>query len=118
MLALKILMDATFHIFDLFERIIGDLPAPAIIKELDLQCEMLEQVQWRHHLPLTQEAFSILRFGQFVRAAKAGVDMCSVEALPPGHLEFYKTTVVRLIHARELPLSATDQFDHTFTIAV
>lgn len=110
-------MDASFHIFDLFVRIIADVPARVIVKELDLQCRMLENELWRHHQPLTQEAFSILRFGQFVRAAKTGRAVCSVEAIPPDHLEFYKTTVVRLIHANELPLAAADQFDHTFTVA-
>lgn len=111
------MMNASFHMFDLFVRIIADVPARAIIEELDLQCGMLENELWRYHQPLTQEAFSILRFGQFVRAAKTGRDICSVEEIPPDHLEFYKTTVVRLIHANELPLSAADQFDHTFTLA-
>ncbi|HEV2329918.1 MAG TPA: hypothetical protein VGY56_14145 [Verrucomicrobiae bacterium] len=109
-------MNPPRHIFELFTRIIADVPARAIIRELDLECEMLEDDLRRHHRPLTRDSFSILRFGQFVRAAKIGREICSVTALPPDHLEFYKTTVVRLIQARELPLSATDQFDHTFAV--
>jgi hypothetical protein len=110
-------MNAPFHIFDLFVRMITDVSAREVIDELDLERKMLEQDLWRRHLPLTQEAFSILRFCQFVHTAKTGGEMCSVEAVPPEHIEFYKTTVVRLIQANELPLSATDQFDHVFVMA-
>jgi hypothetical protein len=111
-------MNAPLYIFNLFAKVISDVPAWAILKELDLESTMLEDDLWHHHLPLTQEAFSILRFCQFVRAARTGHEICSVEALPPDQMEFYKTTVVRLIHANQLPLSAADQFDHTFSIAV
>jgi hypothetical protein len=110
-------MNAPFYIFDLFARMITDVPAREVIHELDLESKMLEHDLWRRHLPLTQEAFSILRFCQFVRAAKTGREMCFVDALPPDHIEFYKTTVVRLIQANELPLSATNQFDHIFVMA-
>ena len=111
-------MSARFHIFDLFSRMISDAGAGAIVEELDLECRMLEDEQWRRHLPLTPEEFSILRFGQFIRAARTGREMCSVEAVPPDHIEFYKTTVLRLIQANELPIAAASQFDQTFTIAV
>lgn len=97
---------------------IAEVPARAIINELDAERVMLEEDLWRRHLPSTHEAFSILRFAKFVRAAKTGQEMCSVEALPPDHIEFYKTTVVRLIQADELPIAAASQFDQTFTIAV
>jgi hypothetical protein len=110
-------MNVSFYIFDLFARMITDVPVQEVIHELAVERKMLEHDLWRRHLPLTREAFSILRFCQFVRAVRAGGEMCSVEALPPDHLEFYKTTVVRLIQANELPLSATDQFDHVFVMA-
>ena len=110
-------MDAASHIFGVFVTIIADLPARRVITELDLQCRMLEHDLWDGRRPLTQEAFSILRFGQFVRAAKMGRDTCAVEAVPRGHLAFYKTTLIRLIHANELPPSATEQFNHTFSVA-
>jgi hypothetical protein len=118
MLGEKIAMSKPFHIFDLFAKVITDVPAQWVINELDLESKMLEHELWRRHLPLTQEAFSILRFCKFVHAAKTGHDMCFVESLPPDHIEFYKTTVVRLIQANELPLSATDQFDHVFVLAI
>jgi hypothetical protein len=117
MFALMKVMEMPIRIFDLFTRIIDDAPAGAVLKELELECEMLERDHWRQQKPLTQENFSILRFGRFVHAAKAGREICFVEALPPGHLTFYKHTVLRLIRANELPLSAADQFDHTFSIA-
>jgi hypothetical protein len=113
----KVLMHAPFHIFDLFTRMITDVPASGILNELDLESRMLENDLWRRHLPMTREAFSILRFCQFVHAVKTGQKMCSVQELPPDHIEFYKTTVVRLIHANELPFSAAEQFDHTFIMA-
>ncbi|HEV2318542.1 MAG TPA: hypothetical protein VGV18_02250 [Verrucomicrobiae bacterium] len=105
------------HNFDLFAGIVSDLPAGAIINELDVECEMIEAGLWRSHRPLTQDAFSILRFGQFVHAAKTGHEMFSVKAIPRKHFEFYKTTIARLIHENDLPLSAADQFDRTFTVS-
>lgn len=111
-------MRAPFHIFDLFAGMLTDVPARKVMDELDLEGKMLEQNVWRCRLPLTREAFSILRFCKFVRAAKTGGDMCFVEAVSPDHLEFYKTTIVRLFQANELPLSATNQFDHVFVTAV
>lgn len=110
-------MQAHCHIFPIFTNLLAETPARAVLRELEIQCRMLEDDLWHHHVPLSHEGFSILRFGQFIRAVKDGQRMCFVDEIPPDHIEFYKTTIARLIDANELPLSAADQFDHTFLIA-
>jgi hypothetical protein len=110
-------MNTPFNIFELFTKWIADVPACAIMNALDLECRMLQGDLGSHHLPLMEDALSILRFGQFVRAVKAGGEICSM-ALPRDHLEFYKNTLVRLIQVNELPTSAANRFDQAFTIAV
>src|ERR1700723_1867891 len=102
------------HIFDLFTRTITDLPIKAVIKALDLECKMLEEDFAHNRLAMPKDALSILCFWQFVRTVKSGETMRCVKPLPAVHIEFYKTTIVRLVQANELPPSAMEQFDCTF----
>lgn len=102
------------QVFRLFTSMIGGLPPEAILKAVDLQCEMLENDLKNRRLPAPEDAFSIFCFREFVRAIKLGKVMRDVRALPPDHIEFFKKTVVRLVQADELPQTAMDQFDHLF----
>lgn len=51
-----------------------------------------------------------------VRAAKRGKALGITVALPAGHIGFYKGTVVRLVHADELPSDAIDYFDKALVV--
>jgi hypothetical protein len=102
------------HIFDLFARMLADLPPQCVLKALDLECRMLKDDVENNRLPLPEDAFSIFYFRTFVHAAKFGLAMNGRRLLPPDHLEFFKETIVRLVHANELPQAAMDQFDRTF----
>jgi hypothetical protein len=102
------------HHFDLFARTITDLPVWAVVRALDLECKMLQDDFEHQRLTLSDDAFSILYFRQFVRMAKFDEPMSCVKPLPPDHVEFYKKTIVRLVHSNQLPPSAMEQFDHRF----
>ncbi len=101
-------------VFEIFAKTISKLPTEAILQLLDLECEMLERDAEIHRLYLPRDAYSIFCFRQFVRMVKFGEEMPFCPPLPPDHLEFYKETVVRLVHAKELPESAMKAFDDVF----
>jgi hypothetical protein len=103
-----------FQIFELFTTMIESLPPQAILKALDLECDMLENDAKNHRLPVPEDAFSIFYFREFVRAIKLRKVMRPVKPLPSVHIEFFKKTVVRLVQANELPQAALDQFDRQF----
>jgi hypothetical protein len=102
--------------FYIFTRTIAHLPTEAIIKALDLECNMLEDDFEHERLASLEDANSILCFRQFLRMAEAAKMMFRVKCFPPDHLEFYKETIVRLVHAKELPASAMEQFDYAFRV--
>jgi len=102
------------HVFDVFKRTIGGLPPKAFLKALDRECKMLEYDLETDRLSVPEDALSIVCFRQFVRTVKDGKAMHCVKPLPPDHTEFFKTLVVKLIDAKELPSTAMDLFDYTF----
>lgn len=102
--------------FDLFARMITDLPACVVVKALDLECKMLQEDLKHQRVTLPQDAYSIFNFRQFVRMAKFGEPMQCVKPLPLEHIDFYKQTIVRLVQANQLPPSAMEQFDYTFSL--
>ncbi|HEY1788981.1 MAG TPA: hypothetical protein VGJ73_12535 [Verrucomicrobiae bacterium] len=75
---------------------------------------MLNDDYVHHRIDLPEDAFSIFSFRQFLSLAKYGETMRCLRPLPPDHVEFYKTIIVRLIQANLLPASAIDMFDRTF----
>lgn len=102
------------QIFELFAGVIARLPPEAVLKAIDLECNMLESDANERRLPVPTDAFSIFCFREFVRAVQRGQAMREVAPLPPDHLEFFKETVVRLVQADELPPAAMQQFDYIF----
>lgn len=101
-------------VFDIFARTMKNLSTEAILKALDLESISLERDSGKHRLYLPADAYSIFCFRQFVRAMTHGGAMPNCKPLPPGHLKFYKQTLVRLIQASELPESTLEQFDLAF----
>lgn len=104
------------HIFSIFSKTIGNLPATAILKALDAECRMLEDDLKNHRLNVTEDILSILCFRGFVQMVKKDVVLHCSTNLPPEHIEFFKETVIRLIQAGELPSSAMNDFDCTFKL--
>ena len=104
----------SLRFFNIFTKMIAGLPAQAIPKALELECKMLEEDLECNRLALSEDTASVLCFSQFVQFAKQGRLMHCTKSLPPDHIEFYKETIVRLVHANVLPQSAMDQFDHAF----
>ena len=102
------------RLFELFAKMVADLPVRAIPRVLDLECQMLEADAQNQHLDFPEDAHSILCFRQFVQTAKLGRAMLFPKPFPPEHIEFFQETVFRLVQANELPLSAMDQFDDAF----
>lgn len=102
------------RIFDLFARMVREVPAQCIFKALDVECQMLKSDVQHDRLPLPEDAFSIFYFREFVQAAKLGQAPGCSQPLPPDHIKFFKETIVRLVEADELPRSAMEQFDYVF----
>ncbi|HTV39787.1 MAG TPA: hypothetical protein VMF08_04375 [Candidatus Sulfotelmatobacter sp.] len=104
--------------FETFAKTISRLPSECVLKALDMECKMLETDNEHRRLDAIDDALSIFSFRQFLRMAREGQAMQCVRRLPPDHIEFYKETIVRLVHAGEIPKMAMDQFDYTFVSAV
>lgn len=102
------------RLFELFAKMVADLPVRAIPRVLDLECQMLEADAVNHRVDFPEDAHSILCFRQFVQTAKMGHAMLFPKPFPPEHIEFFRETVVRLMHADELPPSAMEEFDDAF----
>lgn len=101
-------------VFGPFAKMISNLPAEGVIRALDLECSMLREDLENHRLNVTDEVFSILSFRQFIRMAKLGEVMRLFRPLPSHHVEFYKSTVERLVRGSELPPEAASQFEYAF----
>ncbi|HEV2454328.1 MAG TPA: hypothetical protein VGY98_08705 [Verrucomicrobiae bacterium] len=101
--------------FNIFAETIAKLPAGAILKALELESKMLEYEWENYRLYLPEEAYSIFCFRQFVRHTVFGKTPARCMPLPRNQVEFYRQTVVRLIEAKELPESALEQFEQTFS---
>jgi hypothetical protein len=104
----------SLRFFNVFTKTIARLPVQAIPKALELECKMLENDLECNRLAISEDTTSVLCFSQFVHFAKQGRVMRGTMPLPADHIEFYKETIVRLVHANVLPQSAMDQFDHAF----
>lgn len=104
-------------VFSVFSKTVTNLPKEAIIRALDLQCQMLKNDLELGRVRPDEDTSSILHFGQFIETIKNGKAISGARYLPPDHLEFYKETMVRLIQANELPESAMQQFANAFPVS-
>ena len=104
-------------VMDDFAKTVETLSAGAILNVLELESKLLEFDPENYRLYLPADAYSIFCFRQFVRSVKLGKTTSRCKPLPPEHVKFYRQTVTRLIEANELPQSARQQFDNTFSIA-
>lgn len=105
------------RLFELFAKMVTNLPVRAISRVLDLECQMLEADAASHRVDFPEDARAILCFRLFVQTAKLGRPISSancVKSFPLDHIEFFKETTIRLVQADELPPSALDQFDYAF----
>jgi hypothetical protein len=102
------------RLFELFAKMVADLPVRAIPGVLELECQMLEADALNHRVDFPEDAHSILCFRQFVQTAKLGHAMLLPKPFPPEHIEFFRETVIRLVQADGLPPSAIGQFDDAF----
>ncbi len=105
------------RLFELFARMVENLPARAITRVLDLECQMLEADEANHRVDFPEDARAILCFRLFVQTAKLGRPTNSAECakvFPLEHIEFFKETTSRLVQADELPPTAMNQFDDAF----
>jgi len=102
-------------VFTAFTKAVNSLPPDAIIRALDMQCEMVEKDFQERRSTLNEDALSILCFKQFIRMARTGEVMTCAKHLPAHHLEFYRETIVRLVQAHELRASAMEQFERAFS---
>ena len=102
------------QVFNIFSKVIRNLPVPVILRTLDAECKMLEDDVEHYRSNLTEDILSILSFRGFIQMAKADNVMRCCLRMPREHFEFYRETISRLMQAGELPPSAMDEFDHAF----
>jgi hypothetical protein len=101
--------------FKSFTQRIAKLPAQAIISAIDRECDMLRR-DLAEQNGLSEQAYSILYFKIFVRAAKNGEILDLTIQLPADEVDFFQRTTNRLVQAEALPLSALDHFETTFRV--
>jgi hypothetical protein len=102
------------RIFEVFASVIARLPPQAVLKAIDLECNMLESDAKDRRLPLPADAFSLFYFREFVCSVKLGKVMRGPRPLPSDHVQFFRETIMRLVQANELPPAAMEQFDSVF----
>jgi hypothetical protein len=102
--------------FKRFVQKISKSPPQAIIGALDRECDLLRRGLTDSRDGLPDQAYSILYFKIFVRAARVGDVLDLIIRLPAGEVEFFQKTTIRLVQANELPVSALDHFQSTFKI--
>lgn len=99
-----------------FAQKISKLPPQAIIRALDRQCVLLRKDLAESRDGLPDQAYSILYFKIFIRAASLGQISDLIIHLPADEIEFFQKTTIRLVQANALPVSALDQFEATFRV--
>lgn len=102
--------------FKTFAQKLSRLPAQAIIGALDRECNLLRRDLADSRDGLPDQAYAILYFKIFVRAAKLGDASDLIIQLPADEVEFFRKTTLRLVQAEALPVSALDHFQCTFKV--
>jgi|GEM_PF-3818859 hypothetical protein len=100
------------NIVKYFLELLEGIPAKGIPLVIELEREMLMDDSL-HERIADGEVASIFIFCEFVKAV-SDKDMITPVALPKSHVAGYKTIVMRLIEAGELPATALEQFYLTF----
>jgi hypothetical protein len=102
--------------FKQFVQKLSKSPPQAIIGALDRECNRLRRalVETRGGLP--DQAYSILYFKLFVRAALLGDALDLIIQLPADEVEHFQKITIRLVQANALPVSALDHFQSTFRV--
>lgn len=102
--------------FKKFVQRISKSPPQAIIGALDRECDQLRLGLAESHDGLPDQAYSILYYKIFVRAAMLGDFLDLTIELPADEVAFFQKTTMRLVQANALPVSALDHFQSTFKI--
>jgi hypothetical protein len=102
--------------FKTFAQKISKLPPQAIIGALDRECDRLRRDLADCRDGLSDQAYSVLYFKMFVRAASLGDVLDLIIQLPADEVEFFQKTIIRLVQASALPVSALDHFQSTFRV--
>jgi len=105
-----------FAAFKTFAQKISKLPPQAIIRALDRECDRLRRGLADSRDGLPDEAYSVLYFKIFVRAARLGDVLDLIIQLPVDEVLFFQKTTIRLVQANALPVSALDHFQTTFRV--
>ena len=102
--------------FKTFAQRISKLPPQAIIRALDRECDRLRRDLADSRDGLSDQAYSVLYFKIFVRAAKLGDVLDLIIQLTAEEVEFFQKTIIRLVQVNALPISALDHFQSTFKV--
>lgn len=103
--------------FEPFARMIRRLPAEVLLKVLERESTMIVEDFQKRHVPLSNEGQSIISFHQFVCLARVNEAMLQALSVPLEHVLLYKETIFRLIRIHELPETAMELFERTFSAA-
>jgi hypothetical protein len=102
------------NIFESFVEILNGIPASGMLKAIELERQVLKDDLAYKRVSGGEELASIFSFCEFVKAV-AEKDMITPVSLSMTHVVGYRTIVMRLIEAAELPATALEQFNLTFS---
>jgi hypothetical protein len=107
----------TDGLFESFCELLETLPASHVLKAAEAERTRLEDDLTRKRIVCRDEARSVASFCDFVTAAARGVHY-SFPELPVEHCAYYRKVVQRLVEAEELPASARNDFEVSFSQAL
>src|SRR5580698_7226194 len=95
------------QVFERFAEMVDRLPAKAVSRAVQLQCQMFEDdMAHKRTLPMV-DVRSIVAFNNFLQNSAEASNM----VVPFHHLSFYRRTVKRMVQDGALPYEAGEQFE-------
>jgi hypothetical protein len=101
------------HLFEAFAEMVDGLPDEGILKAIELERQMLKD-DLLYKRVSDEEVASIFIFCEFIKTVVEEDAMIPTE-LPTDQIACFRKIVMRLIRAGELPFTAREQFDLTFS---
>ncbi len=98
------------RLFEVFSNTLDKLPIKGLRRAIELEMRMLEADISGQRVPDDPEVKSILAFCRFVNHVNTGGTLSNVK-LPVPHVAYYRSLILRLIQAGELPADVITKFD-------
>jgi hypothetical protein len=98
------------RLFEIFVEMLDDVPPRGIRRVVEMEQAMLEADVSEKRVGRDRDVNSILAFCRFLQAVDHGGTVAPVE-MPVLHIVRYRSILLRMIQAGELPAEAQKKFD-------